>query len=256
MISPSSPPVLVYLPPSTVSISPPEDPTKMRVPSRFMAHALASSRPSSLPNLWVLKMTVPLPWRFCAARSRTSYVIWFMKPNRQLGYAQRRASDTQVHCDPTCDPITSSVEFTQPQPPPSRTHTRTFECPTLRTKRLRPTVRAVIVDSGAIEGRAGNHTGSEIPTDDGDGPIKAVHAPEDETWPLKRQIMHHIGQFKAQTGEGSAPHMHMPTQIQLNTVKMAEIDRPESDVHRLGCTVVTGDPIVVSAPNVWVQRSV
>ena len=41
---------------------------------------------------------------------------------------------------------------------------------------------------------------------------------------VKTSNQHHIGPFKAQTGEGSAPHMYMPAQIQLKPVKTVEIE--------------------------------
>ena len=40
---------------------------------------------------------------------------------------------------------------------------------------------------------------------------------------VKTSNQHHIGRFEARTGEGSAPHLCVPTQIQLKTVKMVKI---------------------------------
>ena len=46
---------------------------------------------------------------------------------------------------------------------------------------------------------------------------------------VKTSNQHHIGPFQAQTGEGSALRLCMPTQIQLKPVKTVEIE-PESAV--------------------------
>ena len=46
---------------------------------------------------------------------------------------------------------------------------------------------------------------------------------------VKTSNQHHIGPFKAQTGEVSALRLCMPTQIQLKTVKTVEME-PESAV--------------------------
>ena len=51
---------------------------------------------------------------------------------------------------------------------------------------------------------------------------------------VKTSNQHHIGPFKAQTGEGSALRLCIPTQIQLKLVKTVEIE-PESAVPGRDC---------------------
>ena len=63
---------------------------------------------------------------------------------------------------------------------------------------------------------------------------------------VKTSNQHHIGQFQAQTGEGSAPHMCVPTQIQLQTVKIVEIG-PESDVQGACQTLAVLSPLSAAA---------
>ena len=53
---------------------------------------------------------------------------------------------------------------------------------------------------------------------------------------VKTSNQHHIGPFKAQTGEGSALRLCLPTQLQLKTVKTVEIE-PESAVPAVPATV-------------------